>query len=234
VQTAAAQPRAGALLLASAGDTGWVADAARILRQFGFAVRTGAPVPGVGADISLVMADATAAIPAPLMLAWRAGGAVCAVVLPAGAAPPNAGAQAGMPSLHVPVTEAAVLAMLASQHYVALSAHEAAGIAQAIAGQTFGNPAFAGELLQALVTSTRDDLAQLREAKGDLDRVRGVAHRLKVSAHYVGCHALRLMAQRLETAARDGDKAIAAALTAIVAPTAARLLGLLNSLPPAK
>jgi hypothetical protein len=57
VEKAAAQPRAGALLLASAGDTGWVADAARILRQFGFAVRTGAPVPGTGADIGLVMAD---------------------------------------------------------------------------------------------------------------------------------------------------------------------------------
>ncbi|NUO87224.1 MAG: Hpt domain-containing protein, partial [Cupriavidus sp.] len=143
------------------------------------------------------------------------------------------GADAGVATLRAPVTEATLLAMLARQHYVALSAREAAGIAGAIAAQTFGNPVFAKELLQALVTSTRDDLAQLRRAGSDLGAVRGVAHRLKASAHYVGCHALRLMAQRLEHAARDGDAATAAALAAIVAPTAARLLALLARLPPA-
>nr|WP_256504840.1 Hpt domain-containing protein [Cupriavidus sp. WGlv3] len=202
------------MLLAPAGDPGWLADAARILRDLGFVVQidVDAPVADIAADVDLVMASAAAGVPSSRIHARRARGAVCAVVVP-------------------PVTEAALLAMLAGQHYVALSAREAAGIAGAIAAQTFGNPAFAGELLQALVSSTRDDLAQLRRAGQDLEAVRGVAHRLKASAHYVGCHALRLMAQRLEHAARDGDAATAAALAAIVAPTAARLLGLLASLP---
>ncbi|PZX26073.1 Hpt domain-containing protein [Cupriavidus phytorum] len=234
MDAAEAQSRPRALLLAPAGDPGWLADAARILRDLGFVVRidVGAPEADMAADVELVMACAAAAVPSSLMHAWRARGAVCAVVLPPGAVP-AAGADAGVAILYAPVTEATLLAMLAGQHYVALSAREAAGIAGAIAAQTFGNPAFAKELLQALVTSTRADLAQLRRAGSDLEAVRGVAHRLKASAHYVGCHALRLMAQRLEHATRDGDAGTAAALAAIVAPTAARLLWLLASLPSA-
>lgn len=232
VDAAEAQSRPRALLLASAGDSGWLADAAQSLRDLGFAVQidAGAAVADGTADVDLVMASATAGVPASLMHAWHARGVVCAVVLPPGAAL-AAGADAAVAVLSAPLTEAALLAMLAGQHYVALSAREAAGIARAIARQTFGNPAFARELLQALVSSTRDDLAQLRQAGADLETVRGVAHRLKASAHYVGCHALRLMAQRLEHAARDGDAATAAALAAIVAPTAARLLGLLAGQP---
>ena len=228
VDAAKAQSCPRALLLAAAGDSGWLADAARILRDLGFVVDIDAGAPGadMAADVDLVMASAAAGVRPSLMHAWRSRGAVCAVVLPPGAA-----RDAGVATLPAPVTEATLLAMLASQHYVALSAREAAGIAGAIAAQTFGNPAFARELLQALVTSTRDDLAQLRRAGTDLETVRGVAHRLKASAHYVGCHALRLMAQRLEHAARDGDAATAAALAAIVAPTAARVLGMLASLP---
>ncbi|RAS08723.1 Hpt domain-containing protein [Cupriavidus alkaliphilus] len=230
MHAAEAQSRPRALLLAPAGDPGWLADAARILRDLGFVVQIGvsAPVADMAADVDLVMASAAAGVPSPLQ-AWRARGAVCAMVLPPGAVP-TAGADAGVATLPAPVTEATLLAMLASQHYVALSAREAAGIAGAIAAQTFGNPAFARELLEALVSSTRDDLAQLRRAGPDLETLRGVAHRLKASAHYIGCHALRLTAQRLEHAARDGDAATAAALAAIVAPTAARLLGLLASL----
>ncbi|WP_258874650.1 Hpt domain-containing protein [Cupriavidus taiwanensis] len=231
MNAAEAQSRPRALLLAPAGDPGWLADAAPILRELGFVVQIGVSptVADMAADVDLVMASAAAGVPSP-MQAWCARGAVCAVVLPPGAAP-EAGADAGVATLPAPVTEATLLAMLAGQHYVALSAREAAGIAGAIAAQTFGNPAFAKELLEALVSSTRDDLAQLRQAGPDLETLRGVAHRLKASAHYVGCHALRLAAQRLEHAARDGDAATAAALAAIVAPTAARLLGLLASLP---
>ncbi|SPA42426.1 conserved hypothetical protein [Cupriavidus taiwanensis] len=231
MDAAEAQSRPKALLLAPAGDPGWLADAARILRRLGFVVQieVGARKADMAAEVELVMASAAAGVPSSLMHAWRARGAVCAVVLPPGAVP-TAGADAGVATLPAPVTEATLLAMLAGQHYVALSAREAAGIGEAIAAQTFGNPAFAKELLQALVSSTRDDLALLRQAGPELETVRGVAHRLKASAHYVGCHALRLTAQRLEHAARDGDAATAAALAAIVAPTAARLLGLLASL----
>ncbi|MDQ0138813.1 Hpt domain-containing protein [Cupriavidus necator] len=236
MDAAATQPRPGALLLAPPGNTAWVADADRILRGLGFAVQTDvrAPEAAMGADCAVLIADAAVAMPVRTMQAWGARGTVCAVVLPVGAAPPATGARAALASLRVPVTEAALLAMLAGQHYLALSAREAAGIAPAIARQTFGNPVFASELLQALVTSTRDDLAQLRAAGADLDTVRGVAHRLKASAHYVACHGLRGMAQRLEHAARDGNGAIAAALTAIVAQTVARLLSLLTALAAAK
>lgn len=232
MDAAEAQSRPRALLLAPAGDSGWVADAARILHDLGFTVQIGTSVPAVdlAADVGLVMASAAAGMSFPQMYAWRARGAVCAVVQPSGAAPAVTGADLAVASLRTPVTEAALLALLAGQHYVALSAREAAGIVRAIAGQTFGNPAFADELLQALVTSTRDDVAQLNQADRDLEKVRGVAHRLKASAHYVGCHGLRLMAQRLEHAARDGDEATAAAAAAIVAPTAARLLTLLAGL----
>ncbi|AQV97532.1 Hpt domain-containing protein [Cupriavidus necator] len=221
----------GALLLASPEDTHWVASVARILRDLGFAVQTGMPVSSATADIGLVIADADTGIPDTLLGAWRGAGAVCALVLAPDAARTLACGEAGVACLRQPVTEAAILGLLASQHFVALTAREAAGVEQAIAGQTFGNPAFAAELVRALVSSTRTDLARLRAAADDLDTVRGVAHRLKASAHYVGCHALRLMAQRLEHAARDGDAATAAALAAIVEPTMVRLLGLLATLP---
>lgn len=224
----------GALLLASAGDTRWVASVARILRDLGFAVQAGMPESGATADIGLVIADADTGIPDTLLGAWRAAGAVCALVLAPEAAHAHACGEAGVACLREPVTEAAILGLLASQHYRALTAREAAGVAQAIAAHTFGNPAFAAELVQALVSSTRIDLAQLQAAAGDLDTVRGVAHRLKASAHYVGCDALRLMAQRLEHAARDGDAATAAALVAIVEPTMVRLLSLLATLPAAE
>ncbi|RDK07701.1 Hpt domain-containing protein [Cupriavidus lacunae] len=226
----------GALLLASAGDTHWVGSVARILRDLGFAVQTGMPVSSATADIGLVIADADAdtGIPDTLLGAWRGAGAVCALVLAPDAARTLACGEAGVACLRQPVTEAAILGLLISQHYVALTAREAAGVEQTIAEQTFGNPAFAAELVQALVSSTRTDLARLRAAADDLDTVRGVAHRLKAPAHYVGCHALRLMAQRLEDAARDGDAATAAALAAIVGPTMVRLLSLLATLPAAE
>ncbi|SOZ10284.1 Hpt domain-containing protein [Cupriavidus taiwanensis] len=228
---AQAQSRPMALLLAPESDSAWQADAARILRDLGFAVQAvvGAPGADMTAMADLVLASAAAGVPSSVMHAWRARGAVYVLVLTPGA-PPAAGAGPAVAGLRAPVTEAALLAMLAGQHYVALSAREAEGIGRAIAAQTFGNPAFADELLQALVTSTRDDLAQLRQAGPDLERLRAVAHRLKASAHYVGCHVLRLMAQRLEHAARDGDAAVAASLATIVAPTAARLLSLLAGL----
>lgn len=224
----------GALLLASPGDTHWVADAARILRELGFAVQTGPPASACSAEFGLVIADAAAGIPDTQLRAWRDTGAVCAVVLPPDATAERACDEAAVARLREPVTEAAILGLLASQNYLALTAREAAGITQAIAAQTFGNPGFAAELVQALVSSTRADLAQLRAAAGELDAVRGVAHRLKASAHYAGCHALRLMAQRLEHAARDGDAATAAALAEIVKPTLVRLLSLLATLPAAK
>ncbi|WP_432262472.1 Hpt domain-containing protein [Cupriavidus sp. TMH.W2] len=223
----------GALLLAVPGDTHWVDSVARILRDLGFAVQTGMPVPSATADIGLVIADAGTGIPDTLLGAWR-GAAVCALVLAPGAVHARACSEAGVACLREPVTEAAILGLLASQHYLALTVREAAGVAQAIAAQTFGNPAFAAELVQALMSSTRIDLAQLQAAADDLAMVRGIAHRLKASAHYVGCHALRLMAQRLEHAARDGDAATATALVAIVEPTMVRLLGLLATLPAAE
>jgi HPt (histidine-containing phosphotransfer) domain-containing protein len=211
---------------------------ARVLRDLGFAVQADTPAPSADADIGLVIAGAASGIPDTLLRAWRATGAVCAVVLPADAAPVpganEAADEAEIACLREPVTEAAILGMLASQHYLALSGREAAGLAAAIAAQTFGNPDFAAELVQALVTSTQADLAQLRAAQGVLETVRGVAHRLKASAHYVGCHTLRVQAERLEYAARDGDAATAAALTAIVEPTVARLLSLFTTLPSAE
>lgn len=224
----------GALLLATPGDTRWVASVAPILRDLGFDVHTDTPAPNAGADIGLVIAGAATGIPDTLLRAWRATGPVCAVVLPADAVPVPGADEAVIACLREPVTEAAIVDMLARQRYLALSPREAAGIAPAIAAQTFGNRDFAAELVHALVTSTQDDLAQLRTADGALDTVRSVAHRLKSSAHYVGCNALRAFAQRLEHAAGDGDAANAAALAAIVAPTVARLLGLLAALPSEK
>ncbi|WP_018314696.1 Hpt domain-containing protein [Cupriavidus sp. UYPR2.512] len=224
----------GALLLATPGDTRWVAGVAPILRDLGFDVHTDTPAPNAAADVGLVIAGAAAEIPDTLLRAWRAAGPVCAVVLPA-AAVQVPGADEGVTAcLREPVTEAAIVAMLARQRYLALSPREAAGIVPAIAAQTFGNRAFAAELVRALVTATQADLAKLRAADGALDTVRSVAHRLKASAHYVGCHGLCAFAQRLEHAARDGDAASAAALAAIVAPTVARLLSLLVALPSEK
>lgn len=224
----------GALLLATPGDTRWVAGVAPILRDLGFDVHTDTPAPDAAADIGLVIAGAATEIPDSLLRAWRATGPVCAVVLPADAVPVPDADEGVIACLREPVTEAAIVAMLARQRYLALSPREAAGIGPAIASQTFGNRAFAAELVHALVTSAQADLAQLRAADGALDTVRSVAHRLKASAHYVGCHALRALAQRLEHAASDGDAANAAALAAIVAPTVARLLALLAALPSEK
>ncbi|WP_354683722.1 Hpt domain-containing protein [Cupriavidus necator] len=205
----------GALLLAGAGTghAGRVAATGEILRALGFTVYTDAPT--VQSDVSVVIAGPD---DAGALDAWQAAGAVCI-------------ATSGLPE---PVTEAAILAALASHHYLALSAREAAGIADAIADQTAGDADFAAELAQALVTSTETDLAQLRAADGDLETLRSIAHRLKSSAHYVGCQTLRVLAQRLEHAARDGDAATAVALAAIFEPTVARLLELLAVLPARK
>lgn len=221
----------GALLLAGLADARWAAGVGEILRALGFTVQTQAQALAAIPEVGLVVAGPDGASELP---AWHAAGAVCAMVLPADAPAPPAQWQPAVTRLREPVTEAALLETLANHHYVALSAREAAGIPDAIAEQTLGDPAFAAELVQALVNSTQDDLAQLRTAGGDLEAVRSVAHRLKSSAHYVGCQSLRALAQRLEHAARDGDAATTAAMAAIFEPTAARLLELLSALPGAK
>lgn len=120
--------------------------------------------------------------------------------------------------------------MLAERHYIALPAHEAAAIPAAIAAQTLGDAGFAAELLQALVTSAQADLAQLRAAGTELETCGSIAHRMKSSAHYVGCNALRVLAQRMEDAARSGDAGTVAALRAVFEPSCARLIGLLTAL----
>lgn len=197
----------GALLLAGPGEARWAAGVGEILRGLGFTIRTVAQAPAATPDIGLVLAG-----PGDASAQWEPA-IVC---------------------LREPVTEAAILEMLANHHYLALSAREAAGIPAALAEQTLGDPEFAAGLVRALVTSTEADLAQLRTAGSELETLRSVAHRLKSSAHYVGCQSLRALAQRLEHAARDGDAATTAALAAIFAPTVVRLLALLAALPAKK
>ncbi|AGW93583.1 MULTISPECIES: Hpt domain-containing protein [Cupriavidus] len=221
----------GALLLAGPGEARWAAGVGEILRGLGFTIRTVAQAPAATPDIGLVLAGPGDASALP---AWHAAGAICAVVLPADAPAPAAQWEPAIVCLREPVTEGAILEMLANHHYLALSAREAAGIPAALAEQTLGDPEFAAGLVRALVTSTEADLAQLRTAGSELETLRSVAHRLKSSAHYVGCQSLRALAQRLEHAARDGDAATTAALAAIFAPTVVRLLALLAALPAKK
>src|SRR5262249_8384278 len=134
----------------------------------------------------------------------REAGALCVrVVRPASLLPP-AGA-AFHDSLPEPVTEQAILGLLARHPYLAISGPEALGVAPAIERQTLGDPAFAAELVQALVSATVADFERLRAARGDLETIRSAAHRTKASAHFVDCRALHAVAQRLETAAREGD-----------------------------
>ncbi|CAG2157169.1 hypothetical protein LMG31506_05932 [Cupriavidus yeoncheonensis] len=123
-------------------------------------------------------------------------------------------------ALAEPVTEEAVFRLLARHRYLAISGSERAGLADAIARQTFGDPALAAELVQALATSTESDLARLQAEGDSLESLRSVAHRVKASAHLAGCQGFHRLAQRLENAARSGDAALAGAVAAIFTPTA--------------
>ena len=96
----------GALLLATPGDTRWVASVAPILRDLGFEVHTDTPAPNAAADIGLVIAGAATGIPDTLLRAWRATGPVCAVVLPATAVPVPGAGEGVIACLREPVTEA--------------------------------------------------------------------------------------------------------------------------------
>ncbi len=119
-----------------------------------------------------------------------------------------------------PVTEEAVFRLLARHRYVAISGSERAGLADAIAHQTFGDAALAAELLEALATSTESDLERLQAEGDSLESLRSVAHRVKASAHLADCQGFRRLAQSLENAARSGDAALAGAVAAIFKPTA--------------
>jgi HPt (histidine-containing phosphotransfer) domain-containing protein len=119
-----------------------------------------------------------------------------------------------------PVTDKAVFRLLARHRYVAISGSERAGLAGAIARQTFGDAALAAELAKALATSTESDLARLKAEGDSLEALRSVAHRVKASAHLVDCHGFRRLAQSLENAARSGDAALAGAVAEIFKPTA--------------
>lgn len=223
----------GALLFAALRDGPWAATVAALLQRLGFETQAAAPVsalaPAAAAKVGLVIAGPGTPVPPALLEGWHAVGALCAV-----AVSPEQGERlnhgAFVARLPVPVTEAAVLAMLAEGHYIALPAHEAAAIPAAIAAQTLGDAAFAAELLQALVMSAQADLAQLRSAGTDLETCGSIAHRMKSSAHYVGCDALRVLAQRMEDAARSGDAGTVAALRAVFEPTCARLIEQLTAL----
>ncbi|BDB26962.1 hypothetical protein Tamer19_01410 [Cupriavidus sp. TA19] len=221
----------GALLFAALHDGQWAASLAALLQRLGFAPQAAAPAaalaPASAGKVGLVIAGPGTPVPPTLLEGWHAVGALCAVAVPPGERSEHGAFVARLP---VPATEAAILAMLAERHYVALPAYEAAAIPAAIAAQTFGDAAFADELLQALVMSAQADLAQLRGAGTNLETCGSIAHRMKSSAHYVGCDTLRVLAQRIEDAARSGDAGTVAALRAIFEPTCVRLVGLLTAL----
>jgi HPt (histidine-containing phosphotransfer) domain-containing protein len=122
-------------------------------------------------------------------------------------------------ALAEPVTEEAVFRLLARHGYLAISGTERAGLADAIARQSFGDPALAAELVQALATSTESDLERLQAEGDSLESLRSVAHRVKASAQLADCKGFHRLAQRLENAARSGDAALASAVAAIFTPT---------------
>ncbi|QEZ44936.1 Hpt domain-containing protein [Cupriavidus oxalaticus] len=221
----------GALLFAALHDGRWAASLAPLLQRLGFAPHVAAPAsapaPASAGKVGLVIAGPGTPVPPTLLEGWHAAGALCAVAVPPGKHSDHGAFVARLPA---PTTEAALLAMLAERHYIALPAHEAAAIPAAIAAQTLGDAGFAAELLQALVTSAQADLAQLRAAGTELETCGSIAHRMKSSAHYVGCNALRVLAQRMEDAARSGDAGTVAALRAVFEPSCARLIGLLTAL----
>ncbi|MBF6987119.1 MULTISPECIES: Hpt domain-containing protein [Cupriavidus] len=220
-----------ALLIAALHDGQWAASVASLLQRLGFAPHLAAPGSALAqasaGKAGLVIAGPGAPVPPTLLEGWHAAGALCAVAVPPGKPADHGAFVARLP---VPTTEAAILAMLAERHYIALPAHEAAAIPAAIAAQTLGDKGFAAELLQALVTSAQDDLAQLRAAGTELETCGSIAHRMKSSAHYVGCDSLRGLAQRMEDAARGGDAGTVMALRAVFEPTCARLVELLAAL----
>ncbi|WER48716.1 Hpt domain-containing protein [Cupriavidus sp. WKF15] len=119
-----------------------------------------------------------------------------------------------------PVTEEAVFRLLARHGYVAISGSERAGLADAIARQTFGDPALAAELVQALATATESDLERLQAEGDSLESLGSVAHRVKAAAHLADCQGFQRLSQRLENAARSGDAGLAGAVAAIFTPTA--------------
>ncbi|MEM5429331.1 Hpt domain-containing protein [Cupriavidus oxalaticus] len=221
----------GALLIAALHDGQWGASLAALLQRLGFAPHLAAPgtalAPASAGTVGLVIAGPGTTLPPTLLEGWHAAGALCAVAVPPGK---HADHGAFVARLPVPTTEVAILAMLAERHYLALPAHEAAAIPAAIAAQTLGDKSFAVELLQALVSSAQADLAQLRAAGTELETCGSIAHRMKSSAHYVGCDALRVLAQRMEDAARSGDAGTVMALRAVFEPTCARLIELLMAL----
>ncbi|MFJ4292283.1 Hpt domain-containing protein [Cupriavidus sp. NPDC089707] len=221
----------GALLIAALRDGQWAASLAALLQRLGFAPHLAAPAsaiaPASAGKVGLVIAGPGTPVPPTLLEGWHAAGALCAVAVSPGKHADHGAFVARLPA---PTAEAAILAMLAERHYVALPAHEAAAIPAAIAAQTLGDAAFAAELLQALVMSAQADLAQLRAAGTELEACGSIAHRMKSSAHYIGCDALRVLAQRMEDAARGGDAGTVTLLRAVFEPTCARLIELLTAL----
>ncbi|CAG2145721.1 Hpt domain-containing protein [Cupriavidus numazuensis] len=119
-----------------------------------------------------------------------------------------------------PMTEEALFRLLARHQYVAISVSERAGLANAIASQTFGDATLAAELVEALATSTESDLDRLQTEDDSLETWRSVAHRVKASAHLARCEGFQRLAQRLETVARGGDVRLTGALAEVFVPTA--------------
>jgi PAS domain S-box-containing protein len=76
-----------------------------------------------------------------------------------------------------------------------------------IASNWGSDPQTIASIRQAFVASVKDDTSALREAaaRGDLDEVRGFAHRMLGAARMVGAHVLAAVCDRLQIAARDGD-----------------------------
>ncbi|MBP0624682.1 Hpt domain-containing protein [Cupriavidus consociatus] len=221
----------GALLIAALHDGQWAAGLAALLQRLGFAPQLATPgtafSPASAGKAGLVIAGPGTSLPPTLLEGWHAAGALCGVAIAPGTQVVHGAFVARLP---VPTTEAAILAMLAERHYLALPAHEAAAIPAAIAAQTLGDKGFAAELLQALMTSAQADLAQLRAAGTEMETCGSIAHRMKSSAHYVGCDTLRMLAQRMEDAARSGDAGTVLALRAVFEPTCARLVELLAAM----
>jgi CheY-like chemotaxis protein len=69
------------------------------------------------------------------------------------------------------------------------------------------DPQTIASIQQAFVSSVKDDTNALREAagRGDLDEVRGFAHRMLGAARMVGAHPLAAICEHLQLAARDGN-----------------------------
>ncbi|CAG9167707.1 hypothetical protein LMG23992_00886 [Cupriavidus laharis] len=211
-----------AIILAQSGSA-WSEPLAQWLCDAGLSAQC---VTAAGADAVLaaavprLIAGAPDTVATPLLQRARREGALLVCVGPAHA-------DFCDDALAEPVAEAAVFRLLARHRYVAISGSERAGLADAIARQTFGDAALAAELVQALATSTESDLERLEAEGNSLETLRSVAHRVKASAHLAGCHGFRRLAQRLEDTARSGDAALAEAVAGIFVPTACEFRAML-------